>query len=285
MGTTYRISTGNRAEVRHVTPYTEPVLHKAGSALPRVSRQPCETKNIFQRALLHISDWVKSRVAAAKIRSAMTPFIEHATKTGAPMPTTSHCNALGDAIRSAFAMHHGAEEAVAQAVRRSMEGMDRNEKIGLRSELNKTGLGERVRDSLLQAVNHSIAQSIANDADYLALQALKNITSSFAIQMNVAYAFICEHLKVVRPTGDSVFEQESSFSPVRQMACISPSKDSAVLTWFAAQSAFGQRKIIDALDQAANRAVFDGSSAGLKKERIRAFSIRMKEVLSGAVTA
>lgn len=201
------------------------------------------------------------------------------------MPTASHCQALGDAIRSAYAMHHGAEEAVAQAVRRSMDGMERSEKLRLRSELKKPGLGERVRDSLLQAVNHSIAQSVANDADYLALQALKNITSRYSIQMNIAYAFICEHLKVVRPTADSVSEQESSFSPARQMACISTSKDSAVLTWFAAQSAFGQRKIIDALDQAANRAVFDGSSAGLKKERIRAFSIRMTEVLSGVPTA
>lgn len=281
MGTTYRISTGNLTEVRHVTPYTEPVLRR--SADPRVSRQPCETKNIFQRVLLHISDWVKSRVAAAKIRSAMRPFIEHAKKTRDSMPTACHCKALGDAIRPAYAMHHGAEEAVAQAVRRSMNGMYRNEKIVLRSELNKTGLGERVRDSLFLAVNQSIAQSIADDSDYLALQALKNITSRYAIQMNIAYAFVCEHLNVVAPSGDSVSGQESSLSPARQMACISTSKDSAVLTWFAAQSAFGQRKIIDALDQAANRAVVDGSSAGLKKERIRAFSIRMKEVLSEAV--
>lgn len=264
----------------------------------RATGQISIKKNIFDRVLAHVTGWIKFRVAAARLENSLAPFVQFATKKYASAPTVDQCEALNAILNSALSDKNGEERLVYDVVSQTLAKMTGADKVAFRSVLVESNkmlgnaiISEDAWNALLVPVTESLAKTIASNADSYALLALQNVAGTieqkYSIENLLIYTagFLKLHLEVITPIDDSGVDGFAPLAPAAQMASIAMSKESAVLKWFDAQSKPLQTKILKKLKSIARDRTLKEKTATIGEQRLRAFGIRMLEVLPKATSS
>jgi hypothetical protein len=271
-------------------------IPSAAPAARRATNDVHSRTSLVQRTIVWIKDWVKSRVAAVRMRWALAPFVQSVSKEGAAGPTSVHFEELASALEFVFSIEHGAQGVVRRAVSHSLAKMDRGEQATLRSVLgifkpvdNVLTFSQCAWESLYPAVNDTLAQSIRRDAQFHLLNALEQISdlstsdgSTRFKELDFACAHLAEHLKIVTPDNASSDASQQPLSPEKQMACIPTSTDYAVRDWFSKKDATIQNKILFTVRMLASNSCVLGPRDALKRARLAAFCKHVKVVLANA---
>lgn len=234
-------------------PYAEPILkpnRPAQAARAQARTTTYHKTSLYQRTLTQIGDWIKSRVSAIRIGSALAPFVRNAARSTPAAVTDSQVKALNQALSAAQSISAGAEEVVSQAIRKAMDPLDRMGRQALRNQLSGDGrLCGSISDKLMYEVTGSVQEAIAADADFFVLAALDSIAamdhSPLLAGQVVSHAgpYLNGHRQVVSPDQKSTFEAGHLLPPERQLACLSAKTQTKVQSWFSAQPPAAQQRV------------------------------------------
>jgi hypothetical protein len=121
------------------------------------------SRNIFQRALLWIKGWMQSRVKAASLGRALSPFIKAAKTDGASAISPDHVKKLASALADGASSH--AASLVAETVRDSVRSLDLTELKRLQVFLrSRSASGTQCEKTLFDTVQCSIKDAKVKEA-------------------------------------------------------------------------------------------------------------------------
>jgi hypothetical protein len=161
MSPTYRVVISGVAAFRAATPYTEPIVVCRAKPSATERKQICQPKNIFQRVLLHIREWVESRVNTTRIKRALDPFINEAGGKVFGSLTEQHFEKLESALSSANRVKSGKGKVIDKAVRDNLNQFNLVQRRALQDQLAQRGQsGKPVDAALMQAVHNCVQEAL-----------------------------------------------------------------------------------------------------------------------------